>query len=85
MLGVVLARKAAITALGMFLLMVMPGAHAQTFAVLYNFTDGSDGAKPGAGMTMGQPGTLYGTTQYGGDLSCDLGGNTRLRCAFQVQ
>lgn len=74
MLGVVLARKAAITALGMFLLMVMPGAHAQTFAVLYNFTDGSDGAKPGAGMTMGQPGTLYGTTQYGGDLSCDLGG-----------
>ncbi|HLY01860.1 MAG TPA: choice-of-anchor tandem repeat GloVer-containing protein [Candidatus Cybelea sp.] len=39
--------------------------NVQTEAVLYNFTGGSDGAYPQAGLTnLG--GTLYGTTTFGG-------------------
>jgi uncharacterized repeat protein (TIGR03803 family) len=37
--------------------------------VLYSFTGGSDGENPSAGLTWGKAGTLYGTTQYGGDNS----------------
>jgi len=40
-------------------------AHAQSFQVLYNFTGGSDGAQPYAGLTMDRAGNLYGTTHSG--------------------
>jgi uncharacterized repeat protein (TIGR03803 family) len=36
--------------------------------VLYNFTDGADGAQPMAGMVMDPSGNLYGTTALGGPL-----------------
>jgi uncharacterized repeat protein (TIGR03803 family) len=52
----------------------LPAAHAQTFNILYNFTGGSDGGRPGAGITRDRAGNFYGTTQYGGDESCDGGG-----------
>src|SRR5947209_2906318 len=38
---------------------------AQDFTVLYNFTRGSDGADPNAGLSLANN-TLYGTTAYGG-------------------
>jgi len=41
-------------------------AQAQTFSVLHNFTGGSDGANPLAGLTMDQAGSLYGTASLGG-------------------
>ena len=46
-------------------------AYAQTLTVLHQFSGGeSDGARPGAGMTMDRAGNLYGSTIYGGDESC---------------
>lgn len=39
--------------------------------VLYSFTGAPDGRIPGTGTLIFDPsGNLYGTTQYGGDLSC---------------
>jgi len=42
-----------------------PQAKAQSFTVIHNFTDGSDGAYPLAGFTM-YSGNLYGTASSGG-------------------
>ena len=52
---------------GVVVLVVMalafvPGARAQTFTVLHNFTGGADGGNPLAGLTMDQAGNLYGST-----------------------
>jgi uncharacterized repeat protein (TIGR03803 family) len=40
--------------------------------VLYDFTGGTDGAVPWAGMILGKAGNLYGTTELGGDSKCPL-------------
>jgi uncharacterized repeat protein (TIGR03803 family) len=43
--------------------------------VLHVFTDGTDGAVPGWGaLIQDAAGNLYGTTQWGGDLSCNNNG-----------
>ena len=39
--------------------------------VLHSFTGGRDGADPWAGLTVDSAGNLYGTTVFGGDLSCE--------------
>jgi uncharacterized repeat protein (TIGR03803 family) len=41
-------------------------AQGQTFKVLYNFTGGSDGGYPFAGLLRDAKGNLYGTTYYAG-------------------
>jgi len=41
-------------------------AQAQTFTVLYNFTGGTDGGYPYAGLVRDAAGNLYGTTGSGG-------------------
>jgi uncharacterized repeat protein (TIGR03803 family) len=42
--------------------------------VLYSFTGGTDGANPRGGVIMDAKGNLYGTTEYGGDVSgCGCG------------
>jgi len=41
--------------------------------VLYSFTGGADGAFPLAGLIRDAAGNLYGTTEYGGDLTCNSG------------
>ncbi len=41
-------------------------ARAQTFKVLYTFTNTANGFQPDAGLFRDAAGTLYGTTQYGG-------------------
>ncbi len=44
-------------------------ASAQTYNVIYNFTDRMDGALPSAGLTLDAAGNLYGTT-IGDNLCC---------------
>jgi uncharacterized repeat protein (TIGR03803 family) len=49
-------------------------ARCQTETVLYSFSGKSgngDGEQPGAGLIMDKAGNLYGTTVWGGDLSCN--------------
>jgi uncharacterized repeat protein (TIGR03803 family) len=41
--------------------------------VLYTFTGGKDGGNPFGGLIQDAAGNLYGTTTYGGDLSCNNG------------
>jgi uncharacterized repeat protein (TIGR03803 family) len=41
--------------------------------VLYNFSGGTDGCQPGAGVILDSAGNLYGTTYAGGNGSCDTG------------
>jgi len=41
--------------------------------VLYNFTFGTDGGAPYSGVIRDRVGNLYGTTSWGGDLSCNNG------------
>ena len=41
--------------------------------ILYNFQKGATGYSPNAGVVMDKAGNLYGTTDYGGDPSCDCG------------
>ena len=48
-------------------------ASAQTFSVIHTFTGGSDGAQPYASVTLGGPGTLYGTAYAGGLSGCSGG------------
>jgi uncharacterized repeat protein (TIGR03803 family) len=38
--------------------------------VLYSFSGGNDGGNPVSGLVRDTAGNLYGTTRYGGDLSC---------------
>jgi uncharacterized repeat protein (TIGR03803 family) len=43
-------------------------------SVLYAFTGGADGGTPEADLIRDSSGNLYGTTLYGGDLTCLTGG-----------
>jgi uncharacterized repeat protein (TIGR03803 family) len=40
--------------------------------ILYSFTGGTDGSEPAAGLIRDSAGNLYGTTQFGGDFTCDF-------------
>jgi uncharacterized repeat protein (TIGR03803 family) len=41
-----------------------------TETILYNFTGGSDGINPAAGLIADNQRVLYGTTQFGGITAC---------------
>ncbi len=49
-------------------------AQAQNFTVLHNFTSGSDGAFPEAGLSIDADGRLYGTTSGGGLVGSECNG-----------
>jgi uncharacterized repeat protein (TIGR03803 family) len=53
-----------ITLLGVFI--TAAPARAQTFTVLYTFTDTANGQQPDAGLLRDSSNNLFGTTQYGG-------------------
>jgi uncharacterized repeat protein (TIGR03803 family) len=48
-----------------------PSGSGWTERTLYSFTGGSDGSGPIGGLIIDAAGNLYGTTIYGGDLSCN--------------
>jgi uncharacterized repeat protein (TIGR03803 family) len=45
---------------------------SQTLQAIYNFTGGSDGGNPVAGLVFDTAGNLYGTTLNGGSVDCGL-------------
>ncbi len=53
-------------------------------SVLYSFGAGSDGQNPAANLLTDAKGNLYGTTQYGGDLSCSVLPNFGCGIIFQI-
>lgn len=55
---------AIVVALAIFAAPVVQG---QTFTVLHNFTGGTDGANPAAGLTMDKEGNFFGTALSGGN------------------
>ncbi len=61
--------RALLTAATLFALALVAAssAQAQTFTVLYTFTNTADGEQPDASLFQDAAGNLYGTTQYGGN------------------
>src|ERR1700674_2827722 len=41
------------------------------FTVLHSFRGGKDGGQPSSGLVSDAAGNLYGTAEFGGDLSCN--------------
>lgn len=70
-----------------FLLVLGQSVHAQTFAVLYSFQGGTDGANPDGVLLRGGAGDLYGTTSTGGELGsngrCSRDGGAA-RCSSSI-
>jgi hypothetical protein len=64
------------TLIGAGMLLVPVLAAAQTYSVIHNFSGGSDGANPMAGLTADAAGNLYGTTFDGGSQNCQHGCGT---------
>ena len=44
-----------------------------TLTTLYSFEGGIDGSEPRGGLVQATNGSLYGTTEFAGDLTCDSG------------
>jgi uncharacterized repeat protein (TIGR03803 family) len=67
-----------IMALVFTLLISIRSVQAQTFSVLYSFTDGADGGIPTTGVILDSAGNLYGTTSEGGlgRFDCPFGCGT---------
>jgi uncharacterized repeat protein (TIGR03803 family) len=53
---------------------------AWTENTLYTFTDGADGADPAASLIFDSAGSLYGTTEYGGDTALLCGNDLLPGC-----
>jgi uncharacterized repeat protein (TIGR03803 family) len=52
--------------------------------ILYNFTGGTDGANPNAGLVRDKGGNFYGTAVAGGDLSCVQTGTSGCGVVFEL-
>lgn len=63
----VLRAALALTVAAMAFSILTLTVQAQTYQVIYNFTDGRDGAVPEAGVTLDRAGNLYGTATEGGN------------------
>jgi len=69
---------------GLVALFAPSPALAQTFTLLHNFTGGSGGAAPYAGVLIGRDGDLYGTTAAGGGGSCSGSFGTGCGTVFEL-
>ncbi|HWY58129.1 MAG TPA: choice-of-anchor tandem repeat GloVer-containing protein [Terriglobales bacterium] len=58
-----------VLAIVLVLLSVAPPVKAQTFKVLYDFTNGTDGGVANTTLVRDPAGNLYGTTEEGGDIN----------------
>jgi uncharacterized repeat protein (TIGR03803 family) len=59
---------------------------AEDFTVLYAFTGGStDGSEPFGAVILDAAGNLFGTTEFGGDLSCGVGESLGCGVVFVLQ
>ena len=56
----------AVTLVTILVAVLTQPVQAQTYSVIHNFTGGSDGGAPRAGVTLDRSGNLYGTTAAGG-------------------
>jgi len=56
----------ALVVLSVSTVLTTQSVHAQTFNVLYSFTNGTDGGQPYASLVRDSAGNLYGTTAVGG-------------------
>ena len=56
-------------------------SYGRVFSTLYSFHGGADGALPESRVVFGPDGTLYGTTNEGGEIPCG-GYNTGCRVVF---
>jgi uncharacterized repeat protein (TIGR03803 family) len=66
-IGEVMIRYSILALMSAFLFFAARSTQAQTQTVLHNFTGGTDGRYPDAGLTADGKGKFYGTTQGGGD------------------
>lgn len=66
-----LARKRLLASLALVLVMATEPLFAQTLTTLHSFTGyPNDGADPISSMVVDAQGNLYGTTEFGGSVSC---------------
>lgn len=68
----------------LFLPLTPQPAQGQTYRVIHNFTGGTDGGSPAAGLTMDQNGNLYGTTLTGGHAQLRPEACNWMRYGFQT-
>ncbi len=62
------------------------GSHPEPqFTVLYSFTGGADGGSPVAGVIRDAAGNLFGTTNLGGNLSCNIGYGPGCGTVFEIR
>jgi uncharacterized repeat protein (TIGR03803 family) len=59
-------------AIALALTAVVTSARAQTFSVIHNFTNGTDGGNPLSGFVMDAKGNFYGTANAGGTFGYGL-------------
>jgi hypothetical protein len=52
--------------------------------ILHEFSGGTEGSNPGAGVTLDSGGNIYGTTGVGGDLSCNNFNNAGCGTVFKL-
>lgn len=65
--------RLAVTALLLPAIFALTALHAQTYSVIHDFTGGSDGGTPMAGLTLDRAGNLLGTANFGGNTGGDCG------------
>lgn len=67
--------RGAITALLLPIAFAATALHAQTYTVIHDFTGGTDGGAPMAGLTTDRAGNLLGTANFGGNIGGQCGMN----------